>query len=254
MTTDEDLLRGLAHPQLTWNTPLSISHADRLLASLEPSEGSRLVDLGCGWGGLLLRALTETQGARGIGVDQNSVYLDRARSAARNLGIGDRVRFVLGDIVRFSDAGDRVICIGADHAWGGAERALTHLSPTVDAGGRVLFGCGYWNRPASPKLIEMLGNLPASFEAVPALARSSGWTVLSADSADLAEWDNFESTWRQDLDDIGARESNSPLGCHALRLSAQRREEYERGYRDVLGFAYLVLERTEESSRDGSTD
>lgn len=253
MTTDEELLRGLAHPQLAWNTPLSTPHADRLLASLAPAPGSRVVDLGCGWGGLLLRALNETEATRGTGVDQNRAYLDRARSDARNLGLEDRVRFVPGDIARFRDVGDRVFCIGADQAWGGAAPALRRLGPTVDAGGRLLFGCGYWSRPAAPLLIEMLGALPESFETVVGLARSSGWTVLYSDVADRAEWDHFETTWREDLDAIAAKEPASPRGRHALRLSAQRRDEYERGYRDVLGFAYLVLERAEESRRNRST-
>lgn len=247
MTTDDDLLRGLAHLQLAWNSPLSISHADRLLASLEPLGASQVVDLGCGWGGLLLRALSATPGATGIGVDRNPSYLDRARSAARDLGIGDRVRFVTDDIAHFAGVGDRVICIGADHAWGGADRALTRLRPMVEARGRLLFGCGYWIRAASPTLIEMFGDLPGSFEDLLARARSSGWMVRSSDSADLAEWDHFESTWRQDLDDLAARESGSLLGGRALRLSAQRREEYERGYRGILGFAYLVLQRSEEA-------
>lgn len=245
-------MRSLAHLRLAWNTPLSVSHADRLLASLDLPGGSQFTDLGCGWGGLLLRALAGAPLAKGIGVDLNRTYLDRARSSARRLGVSDRVRFISGDIVRFPDAGDRVICIGADHAWGGAEQALTGLSRLVDTGGRLLFGCGYWDRPAAPELIDMLGTLPTSFERVLASARSSNWKVRFSDSADLTEWDRFESMWRHDLEDIGAKEPDSPLGRQALRLSVQRRNEYERGYRGVLGFAYLILERTEESGKDGT--
>lgn len=150
-------MRSLTHLQLAWNTPLSVPHADRLLASLDLSGGARFIDLGCGWGGLLLRALARAPAAKGIGVDQNLAYLDRARSSARHLGVSGRVRFMSGDVARFRDSGDRVICIGADQAWGGAEQALSGLRRMVDKGGRLLLGCGYWNRPASPKLIDMLG-------------------------------------------------------------------------------------------------
>jgi hypothetical protein len=254
VTTDEDLLSTLLHPQLAWNTPLSISHADRLLASLEPSHGSRFVDLGCGWGGLLLRALTATPRSTGLGVDRNPAYLDRAVRAARGLGLSERVRFARGDITRFRVAGDRLICIGADHAWGRAGAALAHLTTVIESGGRLLFGCGFWTRRPSPELVEVFGELPESFEAVLALPRSSGWTLHSADSADLTEWDDFETTWRQDLEEIGAREPRTDLGRQALRLSARRQEEYEGGYRGVLGFAYLILERREGQSRGASTE
>lgn len=254
VTTDEDLIRILPHLQLHWNSPLSASHADRLISALAPSDGSRLLDLGCGWGGLLLRALTQTPRATGIGVDQSPEDLERGRKAARELRLSERVRFERDDIVRYSGVGDRVICIGADYAWGSVESALVHLRERVEPQGRLLFGCGYWNHPPSPRLIEMFGELPASFEATLTSARASGWTIRAADSADEAEWDDFESGWRLDLEEIGRSEPNTDRGRQALRLAAQRREEYDQGYRGVLGFAYLLLERGEDGDPEPPTD
>jgi cyclopropane fatty-acyl-phospholipid synthase-like methyltransferase len=242
-TPDDQLLRALPHLQLTWNTPLSIAHADRLLATLKPAPDACLVDLGCGWGGLLLRALANSPTSTGEGIDQNAAHLDRARWSAQTQGLGQRVRFVLGDIVQYRGKRDRVICIGADHAWGSASAALSRLRPRVEPEGRLLFGCGFWTRPPSPKLTDMFGNLPPSLEAVQESAESSGWTVISTDSASTDEWDEFESTWNQDLNEIAKREPHTPGGLRAGRLAKERREEYERGYRGVLGFAYLILAR-----------
>jgi len=242
-TSDEQLLRALSHLQLNWNTPLSTVHADRLLAALNPPPEARLVDLGCGWGGLLLRALADSPASTGEGIDHNPAHLDRARSSAQTQSIGQRVRFVQGDIVHYGGRGDRVICIGADHAWGSVSGALSRLHPRVKPAGRLLFGCGFWARPPSPGLTEMFGNLPPSFGAVQELAESSGWTVSSADSASTDEWDEFESTWIQDLNEIAEREPRTPIGARARRLAEERREQYERGYRGALGFAYLILAR-----------
>ena len=244
VTTDDELLRALPHLELAWNAPLSAARADRLIASLAASPGSRWVDLGCGWGGLLLRALVAYPDATGLGVDRHRMYLDRAERTARDLGVDDRARFVESDIVRFAEPADRVLCIGADHAWGGASTALAHLGRSLAAGGRLLFGCGYWNAPASPEIVAMFGSLPSSLAAVRGLAGSAGWRVRATEVANLTEWDDFEATWRQDLKEVGAREAGTPLGRQALRLLAQRQEEYERGYRGVLGFAYFVLERS----------
>lgn len=254
VTTDEELIRTLPHLQLSWNSPLSASHADRLISSLAPTDGSRLLDLGCGWGGLLLRALTQTPRATGTGVDQNPVHLERGRGAARELRLSERVRFERDDIVRYSGVGDRVICIGADHAWGSVGSALVHLRQRVESGGRLLFGCGYWSHRPSPQLIQMFGELPISLDATFTTARASGWTIRAADSADEAEWDDFESGWRLDLEEIGRSEPNTDRGRQALRLAAQRREEYDQGYRGVLGFAYLLLERGEDGDPEASTD
>lgn len=42
---------------LDFNSPLSDERADRLIRTLAPLAGLRVVDLGCGWAELLLRAL-----------------------------------------------------------------------------------------------------------------------------------------------------------------------------------------------------
>lgn len=241
--TDDELLHNLPHVQLVWNTPLSERHADALLASMQLPRGTLLVDLGCGWGELLLRALASSPQLSEIGIDLDSRALQRARASATTRGLTDRVKFVCASLLDYSGPADRAVCIGADHAWGGASVALSGLRPKVSPGGLLLFGCGYWRNSPSPRLVEMFGNLPRSLEALLALTQPSGWRVLSADSADLEEWDTFEAAWRQDLDEIVAREPSTGSGQQALRLARQRREEYEREYRGVLGFAYLTLFR-----------
>lgn len=56
-----------------------------------------ILDLGTGPGTLLLAALTEWPGARGLGIDASSQALDYAQINARALGIDDRVRFERGN-------------------------------------------------------------------------------------------------------------------------------------------------------------
>ena len=49
----------------------------------------------------------------------------------------------------------------------------------------------------------------------------------------LAEWDAFEAGWRAGLEASGDAE--------AVAFAAQRRREYEDGYRGAIGFSWLVL-------------
>jgi len=51
--------------------------------------------------------------------------------------------------------------------------------------------------------------------------------------SDPAEWDAFEVGWRS-----GLERSSDP---EAVAFAAERRREYEEGYRDAIGFAWLVL-------------
>ncbi|WP_129792209.1 peptide chain release factor N(5)-glutamine methyltransferase [Sphingosinicella sp. CPCC 101087] len=56
-----------------------------------------ILDLGTGPGTLVLAALDQWPGARGVGVDRSDAALDFARRNADRLGLSRRVRFVRGD-------------------------------------------------------------------------------------------------------------------------------------------------------------
>lgn len=56
-----------------------------------------ILDLGTGSGALLLAALDQWSGARGLGVDASADALEVARGNAQRLGLADRADFALGD-------------------------------------------------------------------------------------------------------------------------------------------------------------
>ncbi len=148
--TDDGL--GDAHSAaMRSNTPLSEAHAELLLSRLELSTCGSVLDLGCGWGELLIRAVAATGKASvmGTGVDTYAPDLERGRRAAAERGLGDRVAFVEASVVGWSDPADRVLCIGATHAWGGTNAALGALVESVKPRGaapvrRRLLGAPAW--------------------------------------------------------------------------------------------------------------
>ena len=75
------------------------------------------------------------------------------------------------------------------------------------------------------------------------IAHATGWRVEWSDTADLAEWDAFESNWNLDLVELARNQPGTPLGLEAARVVRERQDEYANGYRGVLGFGYLVLAR-----------
>jgi cyclopropane fatty-acyl-phospholipid synthase-like methyltransferase len=227
-----DDARDLARARLAFNAPLSDERAAALVAALALAPGRHVLDLGCGHAELLLRVVAAHPGATGTGVDVDRRALDRGRRAAAARGLYDRVELVDADVTTFDDRGDVVLCVGAAHAWGGATVALRELHAHVEPGGTLLFADCFWQRAPGADARTLFGDLPV-LDGLLHVARSTGFTVVDADTSTLVEWDAFEDGWRRALE-----ESDDP----AFRLAAVERERaYSDGYRGVLGFAWLVL-------------
>ena len=238
---DDAAFEESRYARMRWNTPLSVAHADRLLERLEVGRRHTVLDLGCGWGELLLRAVA--RGGTGTGVDTDERLLRRGREAAAARGLSERVAFVNARAQEWREPADRVLCIGAAHAWGGARRALPALARLVSPGGRMLFGDGVWSSPPTEPARELFGDdvLPA-----PELARlitTAGWRILQRSPASLEEWDEFEATWRAGREEWRLAHAGDPRAAAVAAELAERLTEYVDVYRGVLGFSYFVLSR-----------
>jgi SAM-dependent methyltransferase len=232
------------YARMRWNMPLSAEHAGLLLDRLDLRPGQRITDLACGWGELLLTAVARAgAGAAGTGVDQDAPLLARGRAAAAARGLDGEVTFTEADAADWRERGDRVLCTGAGHAFGGTAGALRALAQVVAPGGRLLLGDGYWTRAPSAAAIEMFGTdlleLPGLLEA----ARAEGWRVIHLSEADQREWDDFESTFRAGRQEWLLANGDSPRAPAIREWLDARERQYVSVYRGVLGFAYLVLAR-----------
>jgi hypothetical protein len=58
--------------RLTFQGPLSGARAARIVDRLARAAPSTVLDIGCGWGELMLRTLEAVKGATGLGVDVNA--------------------------------------------------------------------------------------------------------------------------------------------------------------------------------------
>src|SRR6266567_3586661 len=89
---DAELPPGLT--RLTFHGPLSEARAARLVARLTANSPKTVLDIGCGWGALMLRILAAAPDATGLGFDTDEGDLARGRDNARVRGLQDRVTFV----------------------------------------------------------------------------------------------------------------------------------------------------------------
>lgn len=239
--------------RLTFHGPLSSARADRLVARLAAARPSTVLDIGCGWGELLLRLLEAVPGATGVGVDLNEDDLARGRRAARARGLADRVTFVRESAVGTARGpADVVLCVGAGHALADEEpphhlpAALAALRRLVEPGGRVLLGEGFWESQPTPDQLAVMWPGAASEQhtdlaGLVDLTVAAGFRPSGIEAATAEEWDQFESDYRSDAEDWLASHPDHPLAAETRDRLDRQRASWLRGYRGVLGLAYLTL-------------
>lgn len=255
----EDLEEAL-YARMRWNTPLSEGHARLLMDRLDLRPGVRIADLGCGWGELLLQAVARATAAgvttagvtaagagsapgqaTGIGVDTDAAALGRARRLARERHLDQQVQFTEASVTGWRGTADRVLCVGAAHAFGGTRPALAALAQVVPPGGRLLFGDGYWESVPSAEATEIFGELLLRLPQFLEECRAEGWRVIHLSTADQREWDDFESTFRAGRQEWLLAHGDDPRALRVRNWLDTRERQYAGVYRQVLGFVYLIL-------------
>ena len=77
--------------QVSFHGPLSQARAARLTERLTRSNPGTVLDIGCGWGELMLRILAAAPDATGVGIDLDADDLARGRACAEARGLASRV-------------------------------------------------------------------------------------------------------------------------------------------------------------------
>ncbi|WP_367137658.1 cyclopropane-fatty-acyl-phospholipid synthase family protein [Saccharothrix sp. HUAS TT1] len=233
------------HALLDFNSPLSDAKAYDLIGGLHLRPGERVVDYGCGWAELLLRAVEHEPNARGLGVDSDDYAINRGRANVEARGLSSRVELHLADVTTWETApADVAVSMGASHAWGGTKGTLEAMHARIRPGGTLLLGDGFWERPPSPKGIEVFG--ADEFGALPDLvdlAMACGYRLLSLATATLDEWDSFESRWCASRERWLLANPDHPQAADVRAIVDDHRDGWLKGYRTEFGFAYLTLAR-----------
>ena len=248
--TDNDLPPRLG--SLDFHGPLSDSRATRMIQRLAAGSPATVLDIGCGWGELLLRVLEAAPGATGVGLDIEAEDLDRGRGLAKERGLAERVEFVEESALGTTRGPvDSILCLGSSQALLDPElphdlaAALRELRRLVRPGGRVVLGECFWER--TPTEAELAGMWPGATVAdhfllpeLVDLAIEAGFRPAWIETAGREEWEEFESGYRYDTELWLAAHPDHPLAAET-RARADRQRAGWLGYRNILGMAYLTL-------------
>ncbi len=166
--------------------------------------GMRVLDIGCGWGGMAL-TLARDYGVEVTGITLSQEQLATARARAAEAGLADRVRFELQDYRTLAGAWDRVVSVGMfEHVGVNHYRAFFDVLRRVLApdGVALLHSIGRSHGPATTnawlaRYIFPGGYSPALSEVLPAVERS-GLTVTDIEVLRLHYAETLRH-WRRNL-------------------------------------------------------
>ncbi|MCB1365686.1 MAG: class I SAM-dependent methyltransferase [Rhodobacteraceae bacterium] len=99
-----------AHPDMTLEEAQAAKKA-HIATKLQIEPGMRVLDIGCGWGGMGL-TLARDYGARVTGVTLSRNQLATARRRAAEAGLQDRADFRLQDYRSLGERFDRIVSVG----------------------------------------------------------------------------------------------------------------------------------------------
>lgn len=116
-----DIIRNGRSLGASCDTLFSIFHTPIIKRIIEDVNPTRIVDLGCGGGRLLVDACSNFPALQGLGIDISQGAIDLARSEAESRGLSGRLQFVVADAFQpetwpeEARNGDMICAIGALH-------------------------------------------------------------------------------------------------------------------------------------------
>ena len=164
--------------------------------------GHRILDIGCGWGGLAL-SLAQAEDTSVLGITLSQEQLAVARNRAREMGLESRVEFRLQDYRSVEGNFDRIVSVGmfehvgTPHYTEFFERISALLA---DQGVALIHSIGRMNGPDvtsawTRKYIFPGGYIPAISQVCPAIEQAGLWLtdleILRLHYADTLR------TWRE---------------------------------------------------------
>ena len=242
-------LMDVTHKYQRIMNPITEAKLDSLIRLINLKPGSRVLDIACGKGELLIK-LVENYQIKGIGVDKSPYCIDDCNKNKTERAPNADLVFHLMDGADYRPEGklDMTCCLGASWVFGGHEKTLKALSGITQPGGMILVGEPHWLKEPEPNYLVAEGVTHDSF-------RSHHGNVGAGDQLGLKciytldggwdGWDYYESLHWWAVEDYIASNPNDP-DVKEIRLANEKsKETYLRWGRDTLGWCLYLFKNSD---------
>jgi SAM-dependent methyltransferase len=245
---DNQRFSRIAHTHLLYAAPIAAVPLFEALDVIAVSPVWRVLDAGCGRGGLLLDILAH-YGCRGTGIDLDNDAIATAQREAKARGLDGQASFEAVNARKYdqSERFDLAMCIGASHAYENYESMLAHLSGLIRATGYLLIGEGFWRKPPDDAYLEGYGLQADEMQSHAANARRAHaagleviWSMVSRDE----DWDRYEGLYRLSMAMHLRQTPDDPDHAAFAKRSSEWYDGYLRHGRETMGFSLYLMQRT----------
>jgi Methylase involved in ubiquinone/menaquinone biosynthesis len=209
--------------------------------------GTQVLDLASGSGEMLCTWARDHR-ITGTGVDISTVFTDRARARADELGVTGQVTFVHGDASgHVSDEPvDLAACIGATWIGDGVVGTVDLLQRSLRPGGMMLIGEPYWRRePPDQETVEAsYAGSKDDFRLLPELIDQFGelgYDVVEMVLTDQDSWDRYKAAQWLNIRRWLDRNPDDELAADLRAELSTEPARYARYQREYLGWGVFAL-------------
>ncbi|SER23024.1 SAM-dependent methyltransferase [Actinokineospora terrae] len=228
------------------HNPIDATKLATLGRALGIGPGATALDLACGTGEMLC-TWARDHGVIGTGVDLSSVFIERARARATELGVA--VTFQHGDASQYvaRERVDLVSCLGATWIGGGLEGTIALLDRSLKPGGLMVIGEPYWLSDPPDEAVaachltrkDEFGSLPDLVDRYDEL----GYDLVEMVLADKDSWDRYAAAQWLNLRRWADANPEDDLVPQVRAESRTAPRDHVRYQREYLGWGAFALMR-----------
>ncbi|MFE9249830.1 SAM-dependent methyltransferase [Streptomyces sp. NPDC007088] len=229
------------------HNPITADKLAVLGRALRLAPGTRALDLASGTGEMLCTWARDHR-VTGTGVDISTVFTEKARARAAELGVADQVGFVHGDAAGYvaDTPVDLAACVGATWIGGGVAGTVGLLGRSLRPGGLMLIGEPYWRRtPPTREVVEGChAGSEDDFRTLPELIGhfgDLGYDVVEMVLADQDSWDRYQAAQWLNLRRWLDRNPDDELAAEVRAELSTGPVGYARYTREYLGWGVFAL-------------
>jgi trans-aconitate 2-methyltransferase len=216
---DAETYDRIADPQYRWGLAV--------LDGLEARPGETVLDAGCGSGRVTEALLERYADVAVVALDGSASMIEQARR--RLARFGDRVRFVVGDLLEPIAAGpvDAVFSTATFHWIVDHDRLFSNLAAVTRPGGRLVAQCGgAGNLAAVARALDDIG--AETFDATKEFATAEGTAgrLEGAGYRDVECWLHDEPTPFGSTEELAVFLKTVALGAHVATMTPEAADAF----------------------------